>query len=400
MRYWLGLAPVLLVFGLGFPGATAAQSVRDDTGPAEFPPASYTADQYVDSRGCVYIRVGYGGTTDWVPRVNRSRQVLCGYRPSLPSAQTATATEPGPAPATEAPVVISGPGAAPATRPDEPMAGTVRTTTDAGTTTTRPRTATTVIRTAPAAQPAAAQVTVAPAPAAASPAAPPAGRQPRCVWQTVNGRTTLYSEYDNVRCGPQPNHPGPGASEAGAAAGGAVVPISVPEGYRPAWDDGRLNPQRGPRTVTGDEQMALVWSDTVPRRLIRGQVAPDAPGGAVYSTPVVDNSDPAALVVTTSTRGQAAPRTPAVAPGAAPAGLTADPGHRFVQIGRYDSRDAARAARDRLARGGLGASIGRSQRGGQMSFLVLAGPYDDARALDRALALARGAGFGGAITRR
>jgi len=42
----------------------------------------------------------------------------------------------------------------------------------------------------------------------------------------------------------------------------------LPAGYRAAWDDGRLNPNRGPQTTAGDAQMALVWSDDVPARLI------------------------------------------------------------------------------------------------------------------------------------
>ena len=39
---------------------------------------------------------------------------------------------------------------------------------------------------------------------------------------------------------------------------------SAPAGFRRAWDDGRLNPNRGPRTAEGDAAMAKVWTDTVP----------------------------------------------------------------------------------------------------------------------------------------
>jgi hypothetical protein len=42
----------------------------------------------------------------------------------------------------------------------------------------------------------------------------------------------------------------------------------VPEGYRPAWEDGRLNPARGPRTIQGEVDMQQVWTNTVPRRLV------------------------------------------------------------------------------------------------------------------------------------
>jgi hypothetical protein len=41
----------------------------------------------------------------------------------------------------------------------------------------------------------------------------------------------------------------------------------VPAGYRAIWTDGRLNPNRGPRTAAGDAAMARVWTDDVPMRL-------------------------------------------------------------------------------------------------------------------------------------
>jgi len=75
-------------------GAAGAKTIKTDTGPAELPPASYRGTQYVDSKGCVYIRAGYGERISWVPRVNRKRQVICNpnNKPSLNAAQLAAIT--------------------------------------------------------------------------------------------------------------------------------------------------------------------------------------------------------------------------------------------------------------------------------------------------------------------
>lgn len=68
-----------------------SQTLRTDAGPAEYPPKSFKGKQYVDSKGCVYIRAGYGTRITWVPRVNRERRVFCSPRnkPSLSPAQLA-----------------------------------------------------------------------------------------------------------------------------------------------------------------------------------------------------------------------------------------------------------------------------------------------------------------------
>lgn len=41
-----------------------------------------------------------------------------------------------------------------------------------------------------------------------------------------------------------------------------------PRGYRPVWDDDRLNPNRGPRTERGNAMMGQVWTDDVPMQLL------------------------------------------------------------------------------------------------------------------------------------
>jgi hypothetical protein len=55
---------------------------RDMIQPAELPPANYAGQQYVDSKGCLFMRGGAGGKVLWLPRVTRQGEPICGYPPS------------------------------------------------------------------------------------------------------------------------------------------------------------------------------------------------------------------------------------------------------------------------------------------------------------------------------
>lgn len=48
----------------------------------------------------------------------------------------------------------------------------------------------------------------------------------------------------------------------------AVSQTYVPKGYRPAWEDGRLNPYRGVQTVDGYYETQELYTNRLPRRLI------------------------------------------------------------------------------------------------------------------------------------
>jgi len=86
LRTISGAALIAMLGGasLGVWGAEAKALYTADE-PAEFPPTSFKGTQYVDSRGCVYVRAGYGDGVQWVPRVSRDRRVLCGFKPTFES---------------------------------------------------------------------------------------------------------------------------------------------------------------------------------------------------------------------------------------------------------------------------------------------------------------------------
>ncbi|HWL56119.1 MAG TPA: SPOR domain-containing protein [Paracoccus sp. (in: a-proteobacteria)] len=66
--YWALIAAIL-------PFAASGRDLR----PAEEPPADFTARQYIDSRGCVFLRSDSGR---WEARVARDGAPICGYPPS------------------------------------------------------------------------------------------------------------------------------------------------------------------------------------------------------------------------------------------------------------------------------------------------------------------------------
>lgn len=72
---WSGLAVLALCVAGGAARAEIAV-------PAELPPPDYAGQQYVDSKGCLFLRAGAPGEVIWIPRVTRKGVPLCGNPPS------------------------------------------------------------------------------------------------------------------------------------------------------------------------------------------------------------------------------------------------------------------------------------------------------------------------------
>lgn len=421
---------------LGTHGATG-QSLRGADEPAEFPPASFKGAQYVDSRGCVYVRAGFDGAVSWVPRVTRNRKVLCGYEPSLKSAAAAKLPViPDPAPTATAPAATTKTATARAT------AKTTTKTTTAAPAPAKPATSSlkppakpvvvaapkpaAVVPADPVIKPAT-KVAAAPAPKPAAPATTPAPSPRQAACQDAS---SLSRQYINdgagkpVRCGPQEAHPSeyvtktvpagvtlqtangpvtttkptrvkvpvgsalameapapvlPAAPPAPAPAplrmtvsapapapAPKAVPIAVPKGYKSAFKDGRLNPNRGPQTATGDAQMARVWDDSLPRRA--------APAPAVTTQ----------ARVTTSSKGRASDAA----------------SHRFLQVASFADPAHVAPTVKSLKRLGLPVATSRLSSKGTTRQIVLVGPFTSQAKLDAAMAKTRGAGFPEAILRK
>ena len=223
-----------------------AQSLAQLGGPANLPPVGFSGQQFVDNRGCLFLRAGFGATVSWVPRVDRRHRPLCGFPPTFGAAVIA---------AVEADMVV------------EPQ---------------------TVVVAAPVVVAVKhAVVAAVPQPQVAESAAVPR-RGSLMAMLFGSPRPARLAEPVVIVMQPAPVQ-------------AAVVAIPVipapPRGYKLAWKDDRLNPFRGIGTATGQAQQDQVWTREVPAVLVtaapqtptvRSTVtvstmsAPEAQGNAAY----------------------------------------------------------------------------------------------------------------------
>ncbi|NVO28319.1 SPOR domain-containing protein [Donghicola sp. C2-DW-16] len=356
--------------------------------PVNFPPSDFQGRQFVDNKGCAFIRVGVGPTVDWVPRVTRDRQQVCGLQPTFrtptqtveapkapvptpapvitpkptpaPAAKTAAkVAEPAPAPVAKAAPVVKAPAkqkvavAAPVkkrtttAKPMETVASkivrpTAQTKTVAKAAVLAPTTVTSaqpVAKTRP--------VTAQPAPAATASVCP--GR---------TGVSARYTNKEGVRCGPQSASP---VSIISVGAANQPLP-KPPAGYKQVWKDDRLNPYRGPRTAEGNVQSDQVWDTQTPRSL--------RPGAEAQRVAVV--TPQATAPVTTS------------------AGIGS-----YVQVGTFSVNGNAQRTAQRFQSAGYPVRLLTTRSGQQ---IVLVGAANGA-GLQQTLNAARKAGFSDAFIR-
>lgn len=353
MRLTRILAIAALAGGFGVaPDAGLTQEAQLQ--PAETPASDFAGKQYVDSQGCVFVRAGIDGDVSWVPRVNKQRETVCGFQPTLATAA------PQPVPAvvvveTSTPVVTPRPAPRVARKP-KVVAATPR--------------------------------RVAPVPRIilASSTRPA---------QAVRNRDTITSETRIV-----PKHVYENRAN--------TRNVAIPKGYRQVWTDGRLNPHRAEQNLTGRAQMRLIWTNTLPRRLVHAGTGRDMTDSVplIYPYTSMTEQELALGEVNIVKRNgkvvkrvvpKAAARQPVYSTRSAP--KEALDVVSFVQVGTYRNAANAQRTAQQIARMGLPARIGKHRKRGKTYMIVQAGPFADARKVSSAVKRLQQAGYSDAFVR-
>lgn len=456
---------------------THAQSLRNAVEPAEFPPSSYKGTQYVDSRGCVYVRAGISENVSWIPRVTRARQQLCNQTPTNAGAVASAASK---AKAPDKPVQItldapkaSAPKATAAKAAVSVVKSKVRKPVVATPKPTAKPRRVAIAKPKPVRKPAV--IAAAAKPVVVRPAATIAKRKvvtakPKTsrVASVCKGASASSQRYLGqarrglaVRRGPQAQkyytarsnvaavaprtvaqparrvvtNSRPQVAYAGTSSltiNGAtrVVPkhvlanrqntqnLQIPEGYRAVWSDDRLNPMRAEQSLAGQAQIKLVWTQTVPRRLIDVTSGRDVTASTPLVYPYIDKAnqtrnlgsvsivqrDGQVLKRVVRNARAAQVRQPVVSSRSAPAvkptfkrSAPKATASRFVNVGTFDQQGNAQTVAKRIQRMGSPVRIGKYTRSGKTYRMVLVGPFGaDAT---RVLTKLRSAGYQNAVLR-
>lgn len=410
--------------------ALHAQTLKSAGPPAEYPPASYQARQYVDSRGCVYIRAGIDGNVNWVPRVTRSRKQICGYKPTTVAGSTARplrsaapeqitlsvdpATQTPPSNAT-VPSVVNAPVPTATTRVRNAVPR-VATAAPVVVTTAKPRRSAAAVNVTPSTPARRNSTTVQP------------------VRQSNGVPSTQIMPPRYASAGQRQVQPARGSYRSSVLTPNSrIVPAHVyqqrrlsqgltpPPGYRVAWDDGRLNIHRAERDLNptllasqpgtpagyilvergddrmnlmrgrgsevGDAQMATVWQAGVPRKLI--DLPKDRQAVRLRNTrhDRFEGESKGALALRLSSRSE---------PGTTLVTSPKPNPDRYIRAATFADADQARRAARTLAAKGLPVRLGSVSRQGQQYKVVLAGPFSNLESARSALKRVRAAGHQGA----
>ncbi|WP_165929156.1 SPOR domain-containing protein [Shimia isoporae] len=160
------------------------------------------------------------------------------------------------------------------------------------------------------------------------------------------------------------------------------VSTEVPAGYRLAFDDGRLNTRRAEMTFAGKAQSDAIWERKVPRRMLTGIAVPVVVArDASVETPLA----PAPVVSSRSAPAEKSLRLS---------------GTTYVQVATFTEASAAQGTAKQVRKLGMPVRIGKYERAGTEHRMVLAGPFADQAAAEKALLKARSAGYSDAFLRK